>query len=239
MDGNSTDLGTSRQRTAIIHSSSSVDFSKLENLDPQVREAEARRWMDCNVRWIGSLVRKIRKRWSILGEDELTMGDVSARVLQRLRNGPLCAICPLGSAELEANWRAYWRTVAHRLAMARARRKWVEESRRMDRDAFGDTVSFALNLVISADSQAAMEHRLLVDLEHAEVVARRHLPVRQCLLLKRVMRAARNGSETHREIGRASGVSHVTVGTIIAQARAAVLRDSGPSRRLDPGCRPN
>lgn len=239
MDGNSTVLGTSLQRTAIISSSSSVDFSQLEDPDPQVREAEARRWMECNVRWIGSLVRKIRKRWSILGEDELTIGDVSARVLQRLRNRPLCAICPLGSAELEANWRAYWRTVAHRLAMARARRKSAEESRCMGRDAFEDADSCAFNLVISGDSEAAMEHRLLVDLEHAEVVASRHLPVRQSLLLKRVVRAARNGSETHREIGRAIGVSHVTVGTIIAQARAVLLRDIKMQHRSDQGYRPN
>jgi DNA-directed RNA polymerase specialized sigma24 family protein len=239
MDGITTTNVAGGRRPADCDGSTSADFSRLSDPDPRVREEEVRRWVDRNFQWIMGLVGKTRRRWTALAEGEFTVGDVTARILQRLRNRPLWPIMPLGSTELEAHWRAYWRTVAIRLAGVRARRKSVAESRWTELDAVEGAHPTTFGCLAAPDSEAATAHRVQLEMEHVEAAAIKHLPVRQRLLFRHIVRAVQNGSETHREIARVIGVSHVTVGTVIAQARAAVLRDSAPSRRLDPGCRPN
>lgn len=221
MDGINQNLKVELQRAVSAHGFSSANFTQFEDPDSHVREAELRRWIECNYRWIMALVRKIRRKWPILGEDEFTAGDVAGRIMQRLRNGALRPICASGGIELEARWRAYWRTVASRLARARARRKSVEASRREKYDAADGEDPLQVVALDPAKSMEALFQERRFDLEHAENLASKHLPVRQSELYRRIVQAARSGSESHREIARAVGVSHVTVGMVIAKVRTA------------------
>jgi hypothetical protein len=222
MDGNSDGFKCGLQQAKPAHGFASADFTQYEDPDWRIREAELRRWIELNYRWVMALVRQVRKRWPILGEEEFTAGDVTACVMRRLRNSTLSPACEPGSAELEARWRAYWKTVAMRLAMARAGRKLAEESRLAKPDT-ADGQDPLQTVVLDAErSEAALTQQRQFDLEYAHAIALKYLPVRQRVLYERIIQAARSGSASHRDIGMAIGVSHVTVGTVIATVRSAI-----------------